>query len=150
MKIYLDLCVYNRPFDDQTQPRIMMETLGFIFIMARVANGDFSTINSFALEYENRKNPREENAMIISDLLHEASEFVSKNETIVERARELENAGIMAMDALHAACAEYSGATYFVTCDDGLLKKLRKFRKKSLKVLSIMEFTTKEVLSSWN
>ena len=38
MKIYLDLCVYNRPFDDQTQPRIMIESLCFIIIMAKVSN----------------------------------------------------------------------------------------------------------------
>ncbi len=27
MKVYLDTSVYNRPFDDQTQPRIWLETM---------------------------------------------------------------------------------------------------------------------------
>jgi len=26
LRLYLDMCVYNRPFDDQSQPRIMLET----------------------------------------------------------------------------------------------------------------------------
>ncbi|MGV7224533.1 MAG: hypothetical protein ACQ9MH_23825 [Nitrospinales bacterium] len=69
MNVYLDLCVYNRPFDDQTQPRIMMETLGVIIIMALVSSGEIKTINSFALEYENLKNPELENKMIVSDML---------------------------------------------------------------------------------
>ena len=28
-KIYLDMNIYNRPYDDQTQPRIKMETIVF-------------------------------------------------------------------------------------------------------------------------
>ena len=69
MNVYLDLCVYNRPFDDQTQPRIMMETLGEIIIMALVSSGEIKTINSFVLEYENLKNPKLENKMIVFDML---------------------------------------------------------------------------------
>jgi hypothetical protein len=26
-RVYLDTCVYNRPFDDQAQPRVWLETL---------------------------------------------------------------------------------------------------------------------------
>jgi hypothetical protein len=32
MKIYLDLCVYNRPFDDQRQPRIAVEIMEFLLL----------------------------------------------------------------------------------------------------------------------
>lgn len=148
MKIYLDICVYNRPFDDQTQPRIMVETLCFIIIMAQVANGDFQTVNSFTLEYENKKNPNLENQMIIADLLHEASEFVTKNDSIVNRAKELEKSGVMAMDALHVACAEDAGAEYFVTCDDTLIKKLHRIKSVTMNVVSLIDFMSKEVFKS--
>ena len=57
MKIYLDLCVYNRPFDDQHQLRIVVETLEFIFLLGKVIDGEIVTINSFVLEDENSKNP---------------------------------------------------------------------------------------------
>ena len=33
MKIYLDTNVYNRPFDDQAQPRIWMEAMAFSMIL---------------------------------------------------------------------------------------------------------------------
>ena len=33
MRIYLDSCVYNRPFDDQQQPRINLETQAFLLIL---------------------------------------------------------------------------------------------------------------------
>ena len=65
MRVYLDLCVYNRPFDDQAQPRIMMETLGLIIIMASIPSGAVQTVNAFALEYENQQNPSLERKEII-------------------------------------------------------------------------------------
>lgn len=148
MKIYLDSCVYNRPFDDQTQPRIMMESLCLIIIMAKVASGDIQTINSFALEYEVQKNPKLENRLIIRDLLHQGSECVTKNESIVKRAKELERSGIMAMDALHVACAEHAHADYFVTCDDTLIKRLRRVSVMKGKVVTLMDFMAKEVFIS--
>jgi hypothetical protein len=33
MIIYLDSCVYNRPFDDQQQPRINLETQALLLIL---------------------------------------------------------------------------------------------------------------------
>ncbi len=60
------MCVYNRPFDDQSQPRIMIETQIFIMMLVMVSGGRFDLINSFALEYENSKNPNIENMLKIS------------------------------------------------------------------------------------
>ncbi len=60
------MCVYNRPFDDQSQPRIMLETQIFIMMLVMVSGGRFDLINSFALEYENSKNPNIENMLKIS------------------------------------------------------------------------------------
>jgi predicted nucleic acid-binding protein len=125
-----------------------MEALCFIIIMAKVANGDIQTLNSFALEYESRKNPKLENRMIITDLLHEASECIAKDESIVNRAKELEQSGIMAMDALHVACAEHAHADYFVTCDDTLLKKLHRMKAMKVNVVTLMDFMAKEVFIS--
>jgi predicted nucleic acid-binding protein len=148
MKIYLDSCVYNRAFDDQTQPRIMVESLCFIIIMAKVSTGDFQTVNSFALEYENKKNPKLENQMIITDLLHEASEFVPKSRSITHRANELEQSGLMAMDAFHVACAENISAEYFVTCDDTLIKKLNRLESINTNAVTLIDFMSKEVFKS--
>jgi len=40
IRIYLDTSVYNRPFDDQTQPRIGLETLAFATIMQLIEMGN--------------------------------------------------------------------------------------------------------------
>jgi len=39
MKVYLDTSVYNRLFDDQTQPRIWLETLAFAVILQMIEAG---------------------------------------------------------------------------------------------------------------
>ena len=145
MKIYLDLCVYNRPFDDQSQPRIMLEALCFIIIMAKVSSGDIKIVNSFALEYENSKNSKIENGIVIADMLSIASEFVVYSGDIQERAEQFENEGITGIDALHIACAEIAKADYFITCDDTLIKKINSVEGFKIKTLTILEFINKEV-----
>jgi hypothetical protein len=40
MKVYVDTNVYNRPFDEQTQPRIWLETLAFSVILQMVEAGN--------------------------------------------------------------------------------------------------------------
>lgn len=36
MRLYLDLCCFNRPYDDQTQTRIRLETEAKILIQENV------------------------------------------------------------------------------------------------------------------
>ncbi len=49
IKIYMDMCVYNRPFDDQRQHRINTETQIFIIMMSMILEGKLELVNSFAL-----------------------------------------------------------------------------------------------------
>ena len=56
MKIYMDNCGYNRPYDDQTQIRIYLETEAKLYIQEQIRNGEFELVTSYMLEYENGKN----------------------------------------------------------------------------------------------
>jgi len=146
MKIYLDLCVYNRPFDDQRQPRIAIETMEFLFLLSKAIDKEITTINSFVLEDENSKNPFIDRRDKIYDLLKVAREYVNYSEELGKRAEEIEKYGIMAIDALHIACAETATADFFVTCDDILAHKGKTNKEKlKVKIVSLMEFVNKEV-----
>lgn len=57
MKLYLDLCVLNRPFDFQGQERISLETSIFIYILEKIERGIHELVISDAVLYENEKNP---------------------------------------------------------------------------------------------
>jgi hypothetical protein len=60
MKIYLDNCCFNRPFDDQKQIRIMLETEAKLRVQRDVLRGKFALIWSYILEAENNANPFDE------------------------------------------------------------------------------------------
>jgi len=149
MKIYLDLCIYNRPFDDQGQPRIVVETVEFMFLLEKAINKEMTIINSFVLEYENSKSPLIDRRDKIDDLLKIASEYVRYSERWENRAEEIEKRGFMAMDALHIACAEAAKSDFFITCDDLLLRKGKANKDKlKVRIVNLMEFFSEEVFKT--
>ena len=74
--------MYHRPFDDQRQPRIVIETVEFLLLLEKVINKEITLINSFALEYENSKSPFIDRKSRIGDLLKIASEYVRSSERL--------------------------------------------------------------------
>lgn len=56
MKIYLDNCCYNRPYDDQLQMRIHLDTEAKLHIQDMVKNNELELVTSYMLDYENAKN----------------------------------------------------------------------------------------------
>ncbi len=45
MKVYLDLCVYNRPFDDQTNERVFIEARAFYIVIKWLEEGKIISIH---------------------------------------------------------------------------------------------------------
>jgi predicted nucleic acid-binding protein len=148
LRLYLDMCVYSRPFDDQSQPRIMLETQIFIMMLLMISKGRFDLINSFALEYENSKNPNIENMLKISDLLGYSTDYISCDEGILDRSLEVEKYGLMGMDAVHIACAEKAKTDFFVTCDDNLIKKLERIDNIGIAYYNVIDFVSREVFKT--
>jgi len=67
MLIYLDNCCFNRPFDDQKQIRIRIETEAKLFIQGEIITGKFSLAWSYILDYENAANPFNERKETIAN-----------------------------------------------------------------------------------
>lgn len=122
-KIYLDTSVYNRPFDNQTQPRIWLESLAFSVILELIKTQELTLVTSSVLAFENSKNPFPERREWVQVCLRFGAQRISLNERIRERSLELRSQGLHAIDALHLACAETAQAAYFLTCDDKVVKR---------------------------
>jgi predicted nucleic acid-binding protein len=146
LKIYLDLCVYNRPFDYQGQERVALETSAFIYLLEKIEKGSHVLIASEALIYENNKSPDEQRKVRVASYFSLAQEFVGVVYSDVERVSFLKESGFTDIDALHIALAEKSRADYFVTCDDDIIK-LYKSHKDLVKVniVSLIELVGLEV-----
>ncbi len=139
MRVYIDTSVFNRPFDDQTQPRIWLETLALGLILQLVESGEATLVNSSVLEFENNRNPFPLRREWMERCLGLATEYQRADESIQQRAEELERAGLSAIDALHIAVSESAQADFFIACDDRLLKKGKQFKVKCINPVDFVQ-----------
>jgi predicted nucleic acid-binding protein len=123
MKIYLDNCCFNRPFDDQSQLRIRLESEAKLEIQENIRSSIYKLIWSYILDYENSKNPFPERAEQIAKWRSYSYCDIIEDEGIIKAATKFNQQGIKKIDALHIACAIKANADYFLTTDDGILKK---------------------------
>lgn len=121
--IYLDTSAYNRPFDDQTQPKIFLESQAVVIILQMVETKMVELVSSSVLEYENSRNPYPIKQVAMNRYLQMAGLRQEVNAAIQQRAEQLEDNGLKAIDALHRACAEKIGSNYFITCDKRLINR---------------------------
>lgn len=123
--LYLDMNIYNRPFDDQDQVRIRLETIAIYTILKMVKEKKFILLWSFMLGFENSLNPYEDIKMEIEMASLLAPKYINMSEDILIAAKGFETKGVKPRDAIHLACAFNGKANYFLTCDDKLIKKSR-------------------------
>ncbi|WP_072620740.1 type II toxin-antitoxin system VapC family toxin [Spirulina major] len=123
MKIYLDTNVFNRPFDDQTQPRIILETQALRTILKLIEMGNIELMSSSVLAYENSRNTSPVRQKWVHQCLALATTSQPLQNTIIQRAKALEQTGLKTIDALHVATAEAAQCEVFLTCDDRLLRR---------------------------
>jgi predicted nucleic acid-binding protein len=138
MRIYLDTCCLQRPLDDQTQPRIRVETEAMFAILASVQDGATKLLTSEALEFEISRIPDEQRRRESLAILTLASERLALTEESEQLAESFAQAGLSAMDALHIALAATAKATFFVTADDKLLRKAKSLQSLTVTPVSIL------------
>jgi predicted nucleic acid-binding protein len=141
VKLYLDNCCFNRPFDDQSNMRNRLEADAKIYIQSRIRIGDHELIWSYILEYENSVNPHEDrraNTLIWKGF---ATEHCNETNSVKSRAANLKALGIRTKDALHISCAIESKADYLITTDDRLLNK----NVAGIKIINPIDFLRKKV-----
>lgn len=133
MIIYLDVCCFNRPFDDQSQSRVRLEAEAVLSILKMAEDRKVEVLGSDILDDELSQNPDDEKREKVELLCQVASSHIALTTAIEQRAAELQKWGIAPLDALHLASAESAPADYFLTTDDDLLRKASR-RRSDLKV----------------
>jgi predicted nucleic acid-binding protein len=121
VKIYLDNCCLNRPYDDFRDDIVRMEAEAVISIIDRCENGGWELCGSDVLldEIENTPNLVKKQKVLL--LYQSAATHIDLNDEILSRAEELEQFNIKPYDALHLASAEAGGANVFLTTDKKLI-----------------------------
>jgi len=141
MRVYLDTCLYNRPFDDQTQPRIWLETMAFTMILQMIEAEQIDLVTSSVIGFENSKNPFPERKGWVDGCLKLSKQKILLDTSIRQRALEIgAQQGIKSIDALHLACGETGQADFFLTCDDRVVKR---YGGKKMVVFNPVQFMLK-------
>jgi predicted nucleic acid-binding protein len=133
MKIYIDVCCLNRPFDDQTQDRIRLETEAVVLVLEHVEDGEWDLIGSDVMRFEIGRIQDTIRRRRAETLFDAIKRNIRLDDSVVSRARELERLGIPGFDSLHVACAEKAGADVLLTTDDRLVRQAAR----SAKVLGV-------------
>jgi len=124
--IYLDYNCFQRGFDDPLQIRIQMEALACQEIFVRTEEEKVRLVWSFMHQDETILCPfpeRKYEALRLSAL---CKVRIGPEEEIYRLAKAFQKkGGLSAKDALHLACASYSDADFFLTCDDRLIKRTK-------------------------
>ena len=139
MKIYLDMCCFNRPYDDQTQVAVSLETQAKLHIQQMIKEKKLDLVSSYMLRYECSQNPFEmRRAAIIEFIDENAAIYVS-----IERQREIERqaadimkTGVKFKDACHVSSALFAHCEYFISTD----KRLLKYPTTAIKLVNPIEF----------
>ena len=115
MKIYLDMCSIQRPFDTKTQLRIAIEAEAIVGIIALCESGQIDLIASDALLFETERNPYPIRKRHALEVLAKAALFVQTDRRVEAQA------------------------DYFCTCDDRFLRRARRADTLQIKVVSPLE-----------
>ncbi len=142
MKIYLDNCAIQRPFDDKRQLRIAVEAEAILGILQLIESGKIDLLSSDILTYEVEKTPNMNRRDAAVEVLNFASKRIEMNETVQKNASNFVDLGIDPLDALHIASAVQASADYFCTCDDKLLKNSTALRNLNIKIVPPVESVT--------
>lgn len=138
MLIYLDTCCFNRPFDDQSQLLIRLQTEAKLYVQDAIRQGTFTLAWSAVMDLENAANPDIERREAIAGWKTLAVVDVDTDNHVEELAEEFALLGIKPMDSLQVASAIAAGATALLTTDQALLRKMRNDPR--LRVLDPIDF----------
>jgi hypothetical protein len=126
MVIYFDMCCLKRPFDDQTQSRIAVETAAVVALQQAVDDQRLDAVQSAAHVGENARNPDRRRAAAVASWLSGLNPLTTTPGMVINRIIGLTGAGFSVLDAAHIAWAEFLKADVLVTVDDDLLKKAKR------------------------
>ena len=116
--------------------RIVLESEAVLGIITFCDIGQAELLSSEALLYEGEQGTlpvRKEHTLSV---LAKAKNVLVVTEKDKSRAAEIMQVGVKPLDALHIALAESGNADYFCTCDDKLMRNIKKVKDLAVKVVN--------------
>jgi len=128
LRIYLDNCCFNRPYDSQSDFKILLETRAKLHVQEAIRCGKFEMIGSYMLEFENEQNTDRMKKKAIRNFQQCYSSFyvpIERREKLQSKIAEIMEYHISYKDATHVACAIYAKCDCLLTTDTRLMKRYK-------------------------
>ncbi|WP_026529047.1 type II toxin-antitoxin system VapC family toxin [Butyrivibrio sp. VCD2006] len=141
MRIYLDNCSYNRPYDDQSNMQVQLEAQSKLFIQNSIKDGKYDLVSSYTLQYEISKNPFDMRRNAIEEFIEQNAKYYvdyNREPELTAIASEIMETGVKEKDAYHVASAIFGGCEYFISTD----KRLLKYTSEKIKLVTPVEFVS--------
>jgi len=122
MRLYLDNCSFNRPYDDLSLFKNFLEAEAKMHIQKEILQERFELVWSYIMDYEVSFNPFPERKSQISKWKGIAAIFIAESESVLTMAGTFIAQSLKPHDALHLACATEAKCDYFITTDSKILK----------------------------
>jgi predicted nucleic acid-binding protein len=123
MRIYLDNCCYNRPYDNWDNLIVKLEAEAKLHVQKMIKDGELELVWSYIMDIENDQNPYSERRERIAVWQNLAAIDVDESPIIIDKSKELIKLGLHESDSLHIACAIFAKADCFLTTDKKILNK---------------------------
>jgi len=136
------MCSLQRPLDDKSQLRVLVEAQAVLGLLALCESGKADLIASDALVFETEANPNAVRRYHARQAMARSAWFVKSDAQVNARARMFIDSGIKPLDALHLASAIEARADFLCTCDDRFLKRASSLNTAPTKVVSPLELVS--------
>jgi hypothetical protein len=139
LKIYMDNCCLNRPFDDCSSDRVFLEAEAVLTILRKCQEGIFEIVGSDVLDFEmkNMSNIEKRNKVI------SLYSLVKTKYTEDEKSKKLSDVlikqNVKWLDSMHISIAEVNSVDVFLTTDDKLISNSDRVKLK-MKVINPLKW----------
>ncbi len=139
MKVYLDNCCYNRPYDDLDDLPVSLEAQAKLYVQSLIKRKELTLASSFILDYENSCNQYPDRKESVDKFLsNNVSDYIGSDsiDTVMENAKRIMSTGVKMKDSCHIACAEMMKCDYLLTTD----KRMLKYKDCAVKLINPIDF----------
>ena len=126
LRLYLDVCCLNRPFDDLSQEKVYLEAEAVLSIVSHCEREEWILLSSSVIDYELSQMQDDDKFKKIQTLYIASKEWLALSADAESRAKYFQRYGIKVLDSFHLALAETQKADVFLTTDVRLLQAARK------------------------
>ena len=143
MKIYIDVCCYNRPFDNPAhllQASVQAEITAIMSALEVCRVENFSVIGSPAVVLEINKIQNDvKRRQVMGFYLGAKTEEIQSTDDIEARTQQLIGLGLRMLDSYHVAFSEAANVDYLLTTDTRLVNAAPRMGLK-IKVINPIKF----------